>query len=263
MSDDGLFTPSNWLRLMGRRTLLLVAALLIAALGTALVFVYVGNVDARAREGQAAVEVWVATKEIPLGTSVAQANSDGALGIKQVAQVDVVDGALGDLEPIASQVALSTIYPGEQILLNKFGEEAEASSVFAAMPEGTLAVPVQLAEANKINTFVRPGQDVAVFVTMDGEAAAGQPFSRLLLARVKVLAVDTATVQRGPDVGGSAASSSQGEVPLLTLALTQKQSEAAFLAQEEGELYVGLLNKTSAVEPGAPTTTEQLLTTTP
>ena len=263
MSDDGLFTPSNWLRLMGRRTLLLVAALLLAALGTSLVFVYVGNVDARAREGQTPVEVWVATKEIRSGTSYAQANSDGAFGTREIAQVDVVDGALGDLEPIANQVALSTIYPGEQILLSKFGEQAEASTVFAAMPEGTLAVPVQLAEANKIDSFVLPGQEVAVFVTMGGDGPAGQPFSRLILARVKVLAVDTITAQGASDVGESEESSGSGEVPLLTLALTQKQSEAVFLAQEEGELYVGLLNKTSSVEPGEPTTTEQLLTATP
>ncbi len=57
---------------------MLVAALLLAALGTSLVFVYVNNVDARAREGQAPVEVWVATKEITAGTTVAQANSDGS-----------------------------------------------------------------------------------------------------------------------------------------------------------------------------------------
>ena len=56
---------------------MLVAALLLAALGTSLVFVYVSNVDARAREGQAPVEVWVATKVITAGTTVAQANSDG------------------------------------------------------------------------------------------------------------------------------------------------------------------------------------------
>ena len=173
--------------------------------------------------------MWVATKEIRSGTSYAQANSDGAFGTREIAQVDIVDGALGDLEPIANQVALSTIYPGEQILLSKFGDQAEASTVFAAMPEGTLAVPVQLAEANKIDSFVLPGQEVAVFVTMGGDGPAGQPFSRLIFARVKVLAVDTITAQGASDVGENEESSGSGEVPLLTLALTQKQSEAVFL----------------------------------
>ena len=68
----------NWLRAMGRRTLLLVAALLLAALGTSLVFVYVSNVDSAGEGQDTQSRVWVAPRMITGGYDRRrQANGDG------------------------------------------------------------------------------------------------------------------------------------------------------------------------------------------
>ena len=241
---------------MGRRTLLLVAALLLAALGTSLVFVYVGNVDNRAREGQAPVEVWIATKEILAGTTVAQANSDGSFAIKVVAQSDVVEGALGDLAPIADKVALSTIYPEEQLLEAKFGAQGEVPTV--SIPPGKFAVAFEFADPNRVANFVAPGQQVAVFVTMLSEGSpvpAGQDFTQLLLPTVLVVAVGAETVTEVAETGE--------EVPtrLLTLALDEGESKRLIHANSKGELYLALRNAESPVNAGEATTGENLFGT--
>ena len=54
---------------MGRRTVLLIAALVVAALGTALVWMYANRADERAQADAAPVEVLVATSDIGAGTS--------------------------------------------------------------------------------------------------------------------------------------------------------------------------------------------------
>ena len=58
---------------MARRSILLCVAFVIAALGTAMVILYVQGIEARATEGQALVEVLTATDVIKGGESVADA----------------------------------------------------------------------------------------------------------------------------------------------------------------------------------------------
>ena len=107
---------------MGRRTILLITALVVAALGTALVFLYVQSADDRALEGQEQVEVLFATQEIPVGQTAETASANGSLELRKVAANSVADGALSDIDPIANEVALTTIFPGQQIVSAAFGD---------------------------------------------------------------------------------------------------------------------------------------------
>ena len=52
---------------MARRSALLIAAVLIAALGTAMILLYVKGIDDRAAQGQELVEVLTATEAIEAG----------------------------------------------------------------------------------------------------------------------------------------------------------------------------------------------------
>ena len=54
---------------MGRRTLLLIVALVIAAVGTVLIFSFVKNAENEALEGQEPVEVLVATQQVASSTT--------------------------------------------------------------------------------------------------------------------------------------------------------------------------------------------------
>ena len=119
---------------MGRRTLLLIAALVVAALGTGLVFLYAQNAQNSAQEGQQLVEVLVAKAKIELGTTGSAASSAGSFETAKVPKANVVPGALSDAAPLASLVALVPIFPGQQIIGQQWG--ATASTGGLAVPAG-------------------------------------------------------------------------------------------------------------------------------
>src|SRR3954453_365935 len=144
---------------MGRRTVLLVVALLVAAMGTGLVFAYVSHVDDRALADQKPHDVLVVKKLIAQGTTVTAAEQAGAFERKPIAESSIAPGALSDLAPIRSLVALAPLFPGEQVLQAKFGAAAENSIL--PIPPGKLAVSIQLGDPARVAGFVSPGAEVA------------------------------------------------------------------------------------------------------
>ena len=96
---------------MGRRTILIVSAVLLAAFGTLLVYLYVRGADNRADEGRTTQNVLVATTTIEAGTTGAQAESAGSYTTKAIASDSVADGALTSIDPVKDQVALGPCVP--------------------------------------------------------------------------------------------------------------------------------------------------------
>src|SRR5688572_31292993 len=101
---------------MARRSILLLVAVIVAAIGTAMIVLYVQGIDARAAEGQELVEVLTAADVIEAGESVAEAQAAGKFEKTEIVRVDMVEGALSSTTSIDDQVAIGTIYPGEQII---------------------------------------------------------------------------------------------------------------------------------------------------
>jgi pilus assembly protein CpaB len=232
---------------MDRRRVLLVVAAVIAALGTALVFLYVRGADNRADARYHAVKVLRAVKQIDPGETVAAAQSAGKIELGTVTEGQRLPDALTDLNGINTQVALTTIYPGEQIISSKFGATASGTSL--TIPKGKMAVSVNLTDPARVAGFVNPGDDVAVFMQGSGVGNAG-PFARLLLPKVEVIGVGTTTVVSTTTTDSTGAKTTE-QLPrtLLTLALNQKDAERVLFASSNGELALGLLNDESAVAP--------------
>ncbi len=230
---------------MDRRRLLLVVAAVIAALGVALVFVYARGAETRAAEKFDTVEVLTATKKISPGESVDDALENGKITLAYVARRQLLEGASEESDPFQGKVALTTIYPGEQLIPLKFGgaDEVEAAATLP-IPEGKIAISIAIEDAARVGSFIAPGAQVAVFVTQEAT------YSRLLLERVTVIAAGTTTSLPGADTDGEEdASSDDDELQaLITIAVTQKEAEKVRLSQTIGELSVGLLNDTSDVK---------------
>ena len=230
---------------MDRRRLLLVVAAVVAALGVALVFFYVRGAEARAAEKFDTVEVLTATKKIGPGESVDDALESGKIALSYVAQEQVLEGASDESDPLRGKVALTTIYPGEQLVPVKFGgvDEVEASATLP-IPEGKIAISIAVEDAARVGSFIRPGAEVAVFLTQEGA------YSRLLLERVTVIAAGTTTSVPGAEKESEedAAADDDDLQALLTIAVSQKEAEKVRLSQTIGELSVGLLNDTSDVK---------------
>lgn len=231
---------------MDRRRVLLIVAAVIAALGTLLVFVYVRGADNRAADRYKAVRVLVAVKQIAAGETVSAAQAAGKIQMGTVGQGQVLPGALTDLSSISSDVALTTIYPGEEILSPKFGATAVSSGL--TIPDGKMAVSVNLTDPARVAGFVNPGDMVAIFMQGSGGAGASGPFARLLLPKVQVIGVGTTTVVSTTTTDRTGQQTTE-QLPrtLLTLALTQPEAEKVLFASGNGELALGLLNGKSKV----------------
>ena len=231
---------------MGRRSLLLIAALAVAALGTTMVFLYVNGVNDRALADQEPVQVLVATAPIAAGTTAAEAQSSGALEKRTFARASVAEGALSDITPVADQVALAPIFVGEQIIGAKFGQPGNTSSL--PIPEGKLAVSVQLADPARVAGFVAPGSEVAVFLTIERVRGSGNEVTRVLLPKVQVIATGASTVVSTTTTAEGETQTEELPRALLTLAVTQSEAQKIVYGSQHGQMYFGLLTEDSEVD---------------
>ncbi len=248
---------------MGRRTLLLIAALLVAVLGTVLVFLYAQNARNAAQEGQTLVKVLVAKTQIEVGTTGATASTNGAFDLQDIPKENVVPGALSDATPLANLVALVPVFAGQQIISPQWGTAAQTSGL--TLPAGTIAIEVALGDPERVAGFITPGSNVAIFTTGTQKATAGAAaggVARVLLPKIPVLAVGP-TTQVGSSTGQSTGAA-QISTAILTLAVTQDQfQKILFVTKTPGSPYngltLGLLDKNSKIDPANPGTTVENL----
>lgn len=228
---------------MDRRRLLLVVAAVIAVLGVLLVFVYARGAETRAAKKFDTTQVITASQELKPGESFDEAQKAGKIQLTDVAQNQVLSGATTDSTSFQGKLALTTIYPGEQLIPAKFGgaDQVQAAATLP-IPAGKLAISIAIEDDARVGTFISPGSQVAVFLTQDGV------FSKVLLPRVTVLAFGQATAV--PDSGStdtSASTADQNLKYLVTLAVSQKDAERVRFGATIGSLSVGLLNDQSKV----------------
>lgn len=234
---------------MGRRTVLLIVAALIASLGAGMVFLYVRGADNRAQASQQPVQVLQAVTRISPGETMADALAAGKIRLGSVPKAQVLVGAVNTTTGMEKNVALSTIYPNEQIISSKFGTAGDQETL--TIPDGSIAISISLTDTGRVAGFVAPGAHVAIFVNTtpkDGDGKATG--SRLLLDDVPVIAVGATTAVSAPADTKAAPASGAPLETLFTLAVTQDQAERIMLADAQGDLNFALLNDKSKVSPG-------------
>jgi pilus assembly protein CpaB len=227
---------------MGRRSVLLSVAALIAAAGTALVLLYVQGIDSRATAGQQPVKVLTATVQIEPGETMSAAQAAGKVELVEWPQAKVLPSAVSSTESFTNQVAISPIYPGEQIIPEKFGDVGDQSSL--NIPKERMAVSVQLTDPARVAGFVNPGSQVAVFYS--GEDAKGIAVTKLVLRKVEAIGVGQTTVLSTTKTTAEGEETTE-EIPktILTLAVTQDEAEKLILGARTGELSFALLTDKS------------------
>jgi pilus assembly protein CpaB len=225
-------------------------------MGSALVFLYVKGADNRAQKKFDTVEVLKATAEIDPGETIEDAQASGKLALSKIPQDQLIAGSQTTTQSLAGTVALSVIYPGEQIIAAKFGATAAVVSDLQ-IPDGMMGASYNLTDPGRVAGFVNPGATVAVFVSGSDENAL--PYTRLLLDHVTVLGVGNTTPVSTTKVDQTGASTTE-QLPrtLITLALSQNQVEKMTFAAANGELSFALLTDKSAVQADAGVTAASL-----
>lgn len=235
---------------MGRRTLLLLAALAVAALGTVLVFLYVRGLEARYVREQALQSILVAQTEIAPGTSLRAAANEGAVLSSQVPGRAVVPGAISDIGNLGDRVATATIFPGEQILATRFAPSLRPEFDIPEPEEGQslsanrVAVTVNLPEERRGGGLLQAGSTVAVMVTYGTE---GGRTTKTLFSRVTVLATGSDSITDPAAASGTRQPEQGGSADLVTLALSSNQAHQVINAADQGDLYLAVLDADSQV----------------
>lgn len=256
---------------MTRRILGIMAAAILALVGTVSLVSFVAGAEERALEGEQLAEVYVVSDPIPGGTSGAEL--DELITVEEVpVKVKAVD-AVDNLVTLADQVAAVDLQPGEQLLASRFVEVAEFTDreIGVQVPDDMLEVTVPLAPHRAIGGLLEPGQTVAVLasfdeseqeagvVEVDGQIVAlpqtvaegtqqSYPASTdILLRKALVSAVqDTGASGGFDDEDGENSrlnTAPDGEL-LVTLALEPANAERIVFAAEQGRLWFAIERET-------------------
>jgi pilus assembly protein CpaB len=235
---------------MGRRTLLLIASILVAALGTALIWLYVQGADSRAQAGEAQVRVIVSSKTVEPGAPV----SDIQPSYRNFPQSFV--RAFGS--PLVTDstglqgYALTRIVAGMPLLQEQFGSAPPAPTPPVQFDPKKLAIEVSLPDPQRLAGILQPGDLIRIFVAQQQPGAARLPQAKVLLDGVRVLAAGPVTSTT------NSTSSGKAQVPqaIVTLevdnaqALTLVQTQSSGSGGSNNNLWFGLLGtKTPPVTP--------------
>jgi pilus assembly protein CpaB len=169
----------------GRRTLLVVAAILVAAIGTSLVWLYVQGADARAlKEAQASVAMR------PVFVSTFNGNAGDSVGQLKPQQVQVPESVAGRdavaPEQVAQQKLSVGVVPGT-ILRSTMFTSGSASGVGDKLE----AVSLTFTEPARVPAVLSNGDDVSLFALEAGKDA------RLVVPHVRVRYVGPSPTQAG------------------------------------------------------------------
>ena len=243
---------------MDRRKILLVAAAVVAVLGTALVFLYVRGADKRAEERFETVEVLrgraadrcrarASTTPPPAASSRSSRSP----------QDDLLPNAQTTIDALSGQVAITTIYPGEQIVPDKFGGARPRPTSPLQIPKGMIAISVNLTDPGRVAGFVNPGSEVGDLPQRRPTPHDRQAYSRLLLpgsrcsvsARPRRHDDDHRPRRRQQTRSSCRARCSRSPS-------TRTDAQKVLLAPENGELAFALLTRTArVVKTGRPAPT--------
>jgi Flp pilus assembly protein CpaB len=213
-------------------------ALALAVLAALLTIFYVTNYKKSVQQGEDLVPVWVASRDVPVGTPGAEVGDRRLLRAVEVAKRNVVPGAISEPRQIEQLVATEKIYEGEQVTLNRFRPLGE-QGIKAQLKGRLRAVELAGTEHQLLLGTLEEGDHVDFVGTLEVACCS---LTKVVLRDLLVLkapnsgAVESKLGAR-PDEGFSA-----------ILALTDAQSQKLFHVVEHGAWTLSLRPVTDAAD---------------
>ncbi|ACF11869.1 Flp pilus assembly protein CpaB [Chlorobaculum parvum NCIB 8327] len=138
---------------------------------------------------------------------------------------------------VVGRVARVSMIAGEPVLPDKLALKGAKGGLASTLPEGKRAITVKVNEVIAVAGFALPGSYVDILV--NGKDDNRRSFSRTVLSRVKVLAVDQVTTG-DPD--------KPKLVNAVTVELSPREAEKLDLARNIGNLSLVLRNELDTAE---------------
>ena len=215
-----------------RRSLLFMMLAGVAALVAALV-VY-SALKKREQEVQQAmaqsVNIVVAAHDLHIGTQL----DPTAVKLARWARDSMPPGAFTDVAAVSGKYVKTPFVENEPIVGDRlFSGVKTAGMLPLLIPAGMRAMSVPVDEVSDIAGFVLPGAHVDILVAIADKATGGEPFSKIVLQNVEVIAVaqEIEEAKDEPKV-----------VKVITVLLTPEEAERLTIASHDGTLRLALRN---------------------
>ena len=232
---------------MKRKIIGVLAALVLAGIGTTALVAYVESAKDQAVAAEALVDVYVVNSTIPKGTSA----GDIAQSVKvtQVPAKVLVDDAVTDLDAIdESLVAAVDLEAGEQLLSSRLVPASQLGR--ASVPAGLQELTVSLDPTRAVGGSLSVGDTVGVVLSFEPFDLPGTDdqsantthltFHKVLVTAVQFAEGDgaNATTDDESTDGDTAAEPAPTSQVLVTLALSSPQVEQLVFGAEFGHIWL-------------------------
>lgn len=242
----------------------LIAAVVLALIGTVGIVAYVNGAEHRAQAGEQLVKVLVVKDSVPAGTPAKELGD--RVGLETISRKVRADGAIDSVKSLGSKVAGTTLVPGEQVLSTRFVAKSNFSATGAdvQVPPGLMRTTIALDPERVIGGVLTPGARVGVLASFDGtqnntgtdltidgmviaDGKTSLTSTRIILHKALVTNVQlTGNVNSTDDTSGekTADTNKPGDAPasqlLVTLALDPTSTERVVFSQEFGRIWLSI-----------------------
>jgi pilus assembly protein CpaB len=247
---------------MRSRLIVVVAAVALGLAAAFLTMQYLQAQQTSIARGAQLVNVLVAAQDLPAGMTAEELLSRGTLTQRSIPRQYVSASAVSSRAALDGKVVARPISKDEQVTSAMFKYPAEVG-LASSTPKDYVAVSIPYDAARGVGGLLRPGDSVAVFASFTpGGKAVEQAITKLILTKVKVLAVGVALTADAADAQASGSSGqgggtlvgsgSQQRSSTITLALTPSDAEKLIFAEEQGSVWLALFSPTDPSTPVTP-----------
>jgi Flp pilus assembly protein CpaB len=181
---------------MTERARNIVIAVVLAGVAALLTGLYVTSYQRQVQRGEEHVTVFVAARDIPAGTSGADAVAHGLVSHKVVTRTGVVPGAVSNTNQIDGLVATQQIFAGEQITKMRFSESA-VQGIQGQLKGNQRGYQVHGDPNQLLAGTLRAGDHVDLVATFEGAV------TRTVLRNILVMQPSTSTADQATKVTSS------------------------------------------------------------
>ncbi len=218
-----------------RRTVGIVAAIVLALLGTLGLVGYVQGAKDRAVAGEKLVTVYVASDRIAAGTPVGKL-ADKIETQKVPAKVRAKD-AVKSLKTVKGEVTSIEVLPGEQLVTSRFvSATAVNGTTTKGVPAGMFGATLSLDPEEALGGQIRAGDHVAIVGILNNTGAATDP-AVLLSSNVLVTSVQIDGSNGDNPKRKEVTAAPTGKF-FVTFALTQPDLEKVVTAANSGRVWL-------------------------
>lgn len=223
-----------------RRTIIFVAAIVVALAAGGLSYYFLNNAQQRAFNNAKLEQAYVVVKAIPRGFSGTVAASQGYFQQKSVPAETRPATAVTDLASLTGMIAIANLPVGLVLVDGLFVSPAQAAASFSQLiPAGDVAVTASLADtAHAVANLPQPNDKVDIMVNVNGTQS-------YIIQNVLVLAIGSQTTPTsGTTTAGSTASGTAATSTSLVYTFATSPANALRIAdaQQAGiPLYLALV----------------------